>query len=79
MSEKKVLIIDDNEQLLLLLKEYLTELGAEPIVTSCAAKGIRLAETEQPDLILLDIMMPDMPGDEVAAELKANAKTSDIP
>lgn len=79
MSKKKVLVIDDNEEILELLKEYLLELDTEPVVTSSAADGLRLAETEKPDLILLDIMMPEIPGDEVAAAIKINPKTSDIP
>jgi CheY-like chemotaxis protein len=79
MSRKKVLVIDDNAELLEFVKECLFDLDTSPLITDSALKGIRLAETEIPDLILLDIMMPGMSGDEVAAELKTNSKTADIP
>jgi CheY-like chemotaxis protein len=41
--------------------------------------GLELAENELPDIILLDLFMPDMPGEDVAAALKVNTATADIP
>jgi len=48
------------------------------IATDCR-QGIELARREQPDIILLDLVMPDMPGEEVAAALKKHPATKDIP
>jgi CheY-like chemotaxis protein len=50
------------------------------VVTATNGKdGIELAESELPDIILLDLVMPDMPGEDVAAALKENPATANIP
>ena len=49
------------------------------LVATNGKDGIELAENELPDIILLDLFMPDMPGEDVAAALKENNATADIP
>lgn len=59
---KKILVIDDEERLRVLLQTYLRQEGFE-VVTACAgSEGLATARREQPDLIILDLMMPEMDG-----------------
>ncbi len=74
-----VLVVDDNQQNLELLQAYLEDLGC-PVRT--ATDGVEcLAEVrrKQPDLILLDVMMPKMSGFQACEHLKADPTTRDIP
>lgn len=78
-SEYKILIVDDVMSNVLLLKVLLTN---EKFVIATASNGrqaLEQVEKENPDLVLLDVMMPDMSGFEVAQHLKSNPNTADIP
>src|SRR4051812_5019080 len=70
--------VDDEEPILQLLDEFLTDEGYE-VETSIDGEALKEAPPFQPDVILLDIMMPDMDGIEVSRGLKANPVTSHIP
>lgn len=79
MGKAKILIVDDEPDVVHLLQR---SLEAEQYEVMCAYDGIGavdMASDEQPDLILLDIMMPMMSGYEVCEQLKANPATSQIP
>jgi DNA-binding response OmpR family regulator len=77
---KSILIIDDEEDV-----RAITQMGLEMatdwnvITASSGREGLSLAETEQPEVILLDWMMPDWDGRETLNQLKANQKTAQIP
>ncbi len=75
MSEK-ILVIDDEENNVELISILLERRGYEPIPGYSAEEGLRLAYRNQPDLVLLDIMMPDMDGWEVCKRLR---EMSDVP
>jgi CheY-like chemotaxis protein len=75
----KVLIVDDNLQNLELLQAYLEELPVETLTATDGVEAMRMVAEHNPDLILLDIMMPKMSGFEVCDKLKANPETKDIP
>ena len=76
----KVLIVDDNEQNVELLQAYLEEIeGAESRVARDGLEALEAVAQDPPDLILLDIMMPNMSGFEVCKQLKENPTTRDIP
>lgn len=75
----KVLIVDDNPINTELLKETLEQIGQSSIIAYSGKKALELIEIEKVDLILLDIMMPEMSGFEVVEKLKINPKTSEIP
>lgn len=78
-SEYKILIVDDVVSNVLLLKVLLTNEKFN-VVTACNGhQALEQVEKENPDLILLDVMMPDMSGFEVAQHLKADAVKSEIP
>ncbi len=78
-NKRKILVIDDNPINLALLKAHLKNMDLESILVDNAAEGIETAGNESPDLILLDIMMPDMDGYEACKILKNDPKTSKIP
>lgn len=72
-------MVDDNWDNLLLLEAQLHRMGLKSILANHAQKAIETAISEQPDLILLDVMMPDLNGFEACQRLKADNRTSSIP
>lgn len=76
---RRILVVDDNHDNLLLLQVQLQKMDLEAILTDNPFKAIEMAISEQPDLILLDVMMPDMNGFEVCQQLKADNRTTSIP
>jgi CheY-like chemotaxis protein len=77
--QKVLLIIDDEEDLTSMLSFRLKNMGFD-IFTACDGnKGIESAKKNKPDLILLDLMMPDMDGYEVSKRLKSDSDTKHIP
>ena len=75
----KILVIDDEEGVLTLLKFRLGKFGHEVITSNNGIDGIRKARMFEPDLILLDLVMPGMSGFRVCELLKSYKKTKDIP
>ena len=78
-SEYKILIVDDVMSNVLLLKVLLTNEKFQIATAANGTQALQQVEKEKPDLILLDVMMPDMSGFDVATKLKADEKTTDIP
>ncbi len=78
-SEYKILIVDDVMSNVLLLKVLLTNEKFNIVTASNGTQALEQVDKEKPDLILLDVMMPDMSGFEVAQHLKANYITDEIP
>lgn len=78
-SEYKILIVDDVMSNVLLLKVLLTNEKFKIVTASDGHQALDQVEKENPDLILLDVMMPDMSGFEVSQQLKANPGTAEIP
>ncbi|MEL6438006.1 MAG: response regulator [Cyanobacteria bacterium J06621_8] len=80
MTEKNILLIDDEETIQEVVQVGIAiEAGWEVEIASSGLEGINLAENHQPDVILLDVMMPEMDGIDTLAQLKNNVKTSGIP
>ncbi|MBF0494510.1 MAG: response regulator [Candidatus Omnitrophica bacterium] len=77
--KNKVLIIDDNENNLLLEKDLLEVAGFLVFEAENAAMGIFLARKEKPDVIIMDVRLPDMRGSEAARMLRKDKATSGIP
>ncbi|MBN1492998.1 MAG: diguanylate cyclase [Candidatus Omnitrophica bacterium] len=75
----KVLVVDDQEDNIELLSQMLEENGIEAITTQSGRDAITLARAEMPDVILLDIQMPDIDGYEICRRLKEEEKTRSIP
>ncbi|MCL2721541.1 MAG: response regulator [Treponema sp.] len=78
MENKKILIIDDEKINILSLAHFLNP-QYEIIVAKNGITGIKAAEKQKPDLILLDVIMPEMNGYEVLEKLKESDETKDIP
>jgi signal transduction histidine kinase len=74
-----ILLIDDNESNIGMLVEFLKELGFKTITARNGQMGLKRAKFAKPDLILLDVLMPEMDGFEVCRQLKAGPATGDIP
>lgn len=77
-SRQLILSIDDNKVNLKLTERFL-EKKYRVVTTDSSVEGLKIAEESQPDLILLDIMMPEMDGYEACSLLQKNEKTSNIP
>jgi len=78
-SKKRILVVDDTKDVLQVVSRRLQSWGYEALTAESGEEGLRIAEEQVPDLILLDIMMPKLKGREVCARLKANPKTQKIP
>ncbi len=76
---KKILIVDDEKEIRELIKERLTQNKYGVLTASSAQEGIIIAKTSHPDLILLDIAMPEIDGYAACEKLKQDSKTMDIP
>ena len=77
--ERTVLIVDDNPMNLGILSSYLKGSGYRIIVARTGEKAIDKAQQEQPDIVLLDVMMPGMDGYDTCRRLKSDEATKDIP
>jgi diguanylate cyclase (GGDEF)-like protein len=74
-----VLVVDDDPDLRTLANMQLTPHGYDVVLAADGNECIRLASEKAPDVIVLDVMMPDMDGTEVLGELSSNPVTQDIP
>ena len=74
-----ILIVEDDGDLLEVLKYVLEDAGYATYSASNGVQALELAESEHIDLVILDISMPGMSGVEVARELRADPQTSEIP
>ena len=74
-----VLIVDDNERNLRLAGDVLAAAGFRTVGAATGAEGIGLAEEHRPDVILMDLRLPDMDGTEAARRLAGRGPTADIP
>lgn len=80
MSENvNILVIDDNQENLKVVSTYLKEKGYKIALALNGASALKILDENKIDLILLDIMMPEMDGFEVCKRLKGNPKTQEIP
>lgn len=79
MSNQKILLVDDEEDILDFLELILDEQGYTVVKANSGREALASAQMHRPDLILLDIMMPEMDGWEVLKLLKADEEVSDIP
>lgn len=79
MANKKILSIEDDTFLLALLSGKLVEAGYTVFSATTGADGLAKAKAEHPDIILLDVMLPDIGGFEVLEKLKTDSGTQAIP
>jgi len=75
----KILIVDDDDKERMLYHDMLLSEGFEVLTAASGDEGLKLAIKNVPDLILLDVMMPNKKGNEVSRDLLGNNKTKNIP
>jgi DNA-binding response OmpR family regulator len=79
-SERRVVLVaDDDEDILLLISTVLEREGHEVIATRDGAEALAAALQRRPDLVVLDVAMPELDGLEVLRRLRADESTSDLP
>jgi DNA-binding response OmpR family regulator len=76
---KCILCVEDEPEMIDLMRLILGRKGFEVKGAAGGVEGLRMIRQEKPDLVLLDLMMPDMDGWEVYQQMKADEKTKDIP
>lgn len=76
MGQHKILVVDDEENILQVIRAYLERSGYIVYVAETGEAALQLHQLLQPDLIILDLMLPDMSGEDICRKLR---KTSDIP
>jgi twitching motility two-component system response regulator PilH len=76
---QKILIVDDSAAEMAMMKSIVSEAGYFPITATTGREGVEKAKAETPNLILMDIVMPDVDGYEAARQLTVDAATKNIP
>lgn len=79
MAKKKILAVDDERHIVRLIQVNLERAGYEVSTAYDGLEALRAIEEDRPDLIVLDVMMPQLDGFETLKRLKANPNTADIP
>lgn len=75
----KVLIIDDEQGILSMYEQYLKSVGIETMTTGSGKTGLEVAKAQKPDIILLDIIMPQLNGLDVLKTMKEDSEIKNIP
>ena len=76
---KKILLVDDSKTILSSLGNFLTQADYEVFSTTNGREAIEIAKNRHPHIIILDVFMPDMGGEEVGASLSRDPSTNKIP
>lgn len=78
-TKKRILIVDDEKQLVSLVSLHMDMSGYDVLTAVDGNKALKMIEEEEPDLVILDLMLPEMDGWEVCRRLRAAERTKDIP
>ena len=76
---KRILVVEDHEENRRIVRDLLTSAGYEIVEAVTGEEGVTLAESEHPDLILMDIQLPGIDGYETTRRIKANPASRRIP
>ena len=79
MTRKKILMVDDAATILMMEKMFLSKEPYDLITAKDGQEGVEKAESERPDLILMDVVMPKMTGFEAVQKIRENEATKSIP
>ena len=75
----KILYVDDNDDNVYMLKNRLTRAGFTVVIATNGVQGVAMAASEHPDLIIMDLTLPDIDGWEATQRIKADPATTHIP
>jgi DNA-binding NarL/FixJ family response regulator len=78
-TQKKLLLIDDDPNLILLVKDYLEFRGYEVVTAENGREALEVLDQQSPDMIICDVMMPEMDGYSLVSAIRSDPKTSWIP
>jgi DNA-binding response OmpR family regulator len=79
MEKKRILLIEDDKITCTFLASSIMRWGFEVMVAADGKKGLAMAQSQKPDLILLDLKLPGMPGEEICRQIKKCRATKRIP
>jgi two-component system, cell cycle response regulator DivK len=79
MAGERVLVVEDNEKNMKLFRDVLTATGFETLEATTGGRAVELAADQAPDVVLMDIQLPDIDGVEALSRLRADARTTAIP
>ncbi len=79
MGSKTILIVDDEPDVLTVLKKGLTGAGFDVLTADNGSDALRITRDRHPDIVILDVLMPDIPGGSVGLTLQEDPTTKDIP
>jgi len=79
MSKKKVLLIEDDQSLSRMISRFLETVGFDVLMASDGQEGLDKSFQEHPDVVLLDLGLPKVPGEEVCRRLRRDSRTAKIP
>ncbi len=79
MDKKKILIVEDDQMICSMYKTKFEADGFTCLTANNGPDGLAMAKKEKPDLIMLDVMLPQLDGFSILKEIKADSKTKSIP
>ena len=79
MTAQRILVVEDNERNLKLIRDVLQFAGYEIVEATSGEQGVALAQDCEPDLVLMDLQLPQMDGTEALRLLRESPRTSDVP
>ena len=79
LGHKKILVVEDEQDILQLITLYLEKEGFRTVSAKTGAEGLRQVKQEKPDLVVLDLMLPEMDGLEVCKRLRSSPDTALLP
>jgi DNA-binding response OmpR family regulator len=78
-NHKKILIVEDEKDILQLVKLYLEKEGFRTVAATTGTEGLKLVKSDKPDLMVLDLMLPEMDGLEVCKRVRSAPETATLP
>jgi two-component system cell cycle response regulator DivK len=79
MADARILVVEDNKKSMKLFRDVLQATGYQTLEATTGVQAVELAVEHEPDLVLMDIQLPDIDGVEALARLRALARTASIP